>query len=638
MLSLLKLIGIGDFQQDSDEERRQSALVYSAVIGTMLLAYGLAFLAGGVPRLRAQGWAQVVEALVLLGGVRLVAVRPGSSARLLAAVVVGGAMIICLTLATMGGFTGDAVFWTFPLPFLVFLLAGQRIGWLLNLAYAIGAPLLMLATVRVPGFWPYTPTRVVWYGMAYLFNVLAAASFNLLRANFKARLQVLVDRNTAEAQQHLARLRFNAVHDVPSGLLNREGLLDALRSHSTPPQDAGRRVMVACLRFDRVAELAQIVGMATVDAALHALGERLAARFSGDVLVARLGADELAVAFRGAAEADRLRSLCEALDAGSEAGDAGGYSISNEYVIGHAQALSADEPSTDLLRRAEQALRYAVRRGDRLQEYDRRLDEHFLRYHTRYERLRLALRDETVALHYQPLLRLATGAVVGGEALARWHDPAEGAVPPDQFIPIIEGTGLLLPFTVSTIRRAVRDCADWQRTLPGVWVSINLSAEALVEPAVIDALEEALRVTGLPCDLVHVEITETALLRTPVQALAMMHRLVDRGIHLVIDDFGAGYSSLSYLRELPADVLKIDKAFIVDLIGAPRAQVIVESTIALAHSLGMAVVAEGVETAEIEHRLCATGCDYAQGWHYARALPPSGFVAWAAERRGAHAA
>lgn len=646
MLSLLQLIGIGEFLQDSEEERRQSAQVYSAVIGVMLLAYGVAFLAGGVPRLRAQGWTQVGEAVALLVVVWALSARGRADSRLLEWVVVLGGTGICLTLATMGGFTGDAVFWTFPMPFLVFLLLGQRTGWVLNLAYTVGAPALMLVTSAIPGFWPYSGTRVVWYGMAYFFNVLAAASFNLLRTNFKARLQVLVDLNTAEARRHLETLRFNAGHDVPTGLRNREGLLDALRAAGPGAASPAGALLVACIRFDRVVELANIVGMATVDGALRALGARLAARFPGEALVARLGPDELAVAFRDPPAADRVRALREALDAAGaagDAGDAGGYSISNEYTIGSAADAGPAVDGEDLLRRAEQALRYALRRGDRLQAYDQALDGHFERYHTRYERLRQLLLGDApdadgLQLHYQPLVRLATGAVCGAEALARWVDPAEGPVSPDQFIPIIEGTGLLTPFTLFTVRRAVRDCAAWQRELPGVPVSVNLSAEALVEEAVIDALEAAVREAGLDPSLVHVEVTETALMRNPAAALAMMARLVAQGFHLAIDDYGTGYSSLSYLRQLPAQSLKIDKAFILALDAEPRVQAIVDSTIALAHDLGMRVVAEGVETAEAEARLQALRCDVAQGWRYARALPVDQFRAWAVARRASAAA
>lgn len=636
MLSLLSLIGIGEFRQDSEDERRQSALVYSAVIGVMLLAYGVAFLVGGNPRLRVQGWAQVVQALVLMASVRLLAVHPRTTSRALAWVVVVGAILICMTLAAMGGYTGDAVFWTFPLPFLVFLLLGQRTGWLLNLGYTVGVPALLLGTASLPGFWPYAPTRVVWYGMAYFFNVLAAASFNLLRTNFKARLQVLVDRNTAEARRHLETLRFNAVHDVPSGLLNREGLLDALRA----PADPAPRLMVACLRFDRVADLAQIVGMATVDEALRGVGDRLALRCPGEVEVARISPDELAVAFRNPSAGDRVRVLRETLEPGGEAGDAGGYSISNEYTIGYAVSLDAAESASELLGRAERALRFALRRGTRLQEYDRPLDEQLVRHHTRYERLRRLLqagepRDGALQLHYQPLVRLDTAAVVGAEALARWTDAEEGGVPPDQFIPIIEGSGLLNPFTVFTVRRAVLDCAAWQRDFPGLWVSVNLSPEALVEAPVIDALEAVVREARLDPALVRVEVTESALMRNPTVALAMMERLVRAGMRLAIDDYGSGYSSLSYLRLLPAHALKIDKAFVRSLAEGRRGGAIVESTIALAHELGMAVVAEGVETADAERRLRELGCDLAQGWHYARALPPSAFITWV---RGRHAA
>lgn len=185
------------------------------------------------------------------------------------------------------------------------------------------------------------------------------------------------------------------------------------------------------------------------------------------------------------------------------------------------------------------------------------------------------------------------------------------------------------------MRRAVLDCTAWQRDFPGLWVSVNLSPEALVEAPVIDALEEVVREARLDPALVHVEVTESALMRNPTVALAMMERLVRAGMRLAIDDYGSGYSSLSYLRLLPAHALKIDKAFIRSLAEGQRGGAIVESTIALAHELGMAVVAEGVETADAERRLRELGCELAQGWRYACALPHPEFIGWVRDRHAA---
>jgi EAL domain-containing protein (putative c-di-GMP-specific phosphodiesterase class I) len=238
-------------------------------------------------------------------------------------------------------------------------------------------------------------------------------------------------------------------------------------------------------------------------------------------------------------------------------------------------------------------------------------------------------------LHYQPQLDLKTGRVVGAEALARWNDPQDGMIPPDKFIPIIESTGLLRRFSVWTVARALADCTAWQTRLPGVSVSINLSADALHEPEVLQTVQRHLANSGLEPHLVIIELTESVLLKSPEDALARMASFMALGVQLSIDDYGAGFSSLTYLKQLPAQEMKIDKSFIDNLAVGSKEQAIVFSSIELGHDLGLKVLAEGIEDEMTATLLREAGCDLGQGWLFSKALPLSQFQTWSLERNAA---
>jgi EAL domain-containing protein (putative c-di-GMP-specific phosphodiesterase class I) len=239
--------------------------------------------------------------------------------------------------------------------------------------------------------------------------------------------------------------------------------------------------------------------------------------------------------------------------------------------------------------------------------------------------LRQALDRQELRLHYQPLVDLATERIVGVEALLRWEHPTRGLIAPLSFIPLAEETGLIIPIGRWVIETACRQARTWLEELPDspLVMSVNLSARQFASPDLVDDIRGILDATRLPADRLELEITESTLLEEGEESATTLRSLRDLGVHLVLDDFGTGYSSLSYLRRLPLDTIKIDRSFI-DGIDADTGSnlPIVQAVIALAHGLGIEVVAEGIETAAQSATLRELVCDRGQGYYYARPQPP----------------
>jgi EAL domain-containing protein (putative c-di-GMP-specific phosphodiesterase class I) len=232
-------------------------------------------------------------------------------------------------------------------------------------------------------------------------------------------------------------------------------------------------------------------------------------------------------------------------------------------------------------------------------------------------------------------VRLSDGALVGAEALDRWNHPVLGMVPPLDFVPLAESTDLIVPLTHRVLRTALRQVRAWSDEGLAVPVAVNVSPRSLVDGDLPAVVRETLATWGVAPHLLRLEVTETTLVEDPDRALAVLQALHDLGVGLSLDDFGTGYSSLSYLKHLPVDELKIDRSFVAGLVTLPEDAVLVRATVELGHNLGMTVVAEGVEDEATAQALRELHCDVAQGYHYARPLPPAAFAEWAAAARRA---
>ena len=235
--------------------------------------------------------------------------------------------------------------------------------------------------------------------------------------------------------------------------------------------------------------------------------------------------------------------------------------------------------------------------------------------------LRVALGTDQLALHFQPVVDLASGATLALEALMRWRHPVRGPVSPGEFIPVAEESGLIVPLGRWALLEACAQAAALGADGPPV--SVNLSARQLAHPGIVDHVVEALDSTGLPAGRLWLELTETALFEEADSPLPVLHELKALGVVLVLDDFGTGYSSLAYLQRFPLDALKIDRAFVAEMTEDPRAAALVEAIATMARSLGLTVVPEGIETEAQREALLALGCRYGQGFLFGRPAPPS---------------
>ena len=633
--ALGELLGVGEQDIVPDANRRKNTLIFT-VIGTLvLLAFAVAnVLEHDQSRLNQLGWLQLAEVVFLLIPGRALTYRGTRPIWAENMLVVSG-FIIFTSINVYGGHTGDSPYWTFAYPYLVFFLRGQKVGWTIGLSFATGVPTLMYYSSVHWDLWKYEPMHCVFYGISYAFNVLTAAYFNLLRSIYQKTLMDQVAFNTAEVRRHLDTLRYNATHDQTTGLLNRQGLLEALDSELTWDPTARGHLHIVALSLLRVAELVGIVGVDKVDASIRVLAERLREHFPFVVCVARVGHDKLVLVMQGPTStydvvyaAHAIRSLSNSANSANSA-NGGAFSLHVDYLFGVAvEMLPVTGGRGDLLRRAEQALLSAGHNGLDYQIYDAVLSDHLIEKNVRYEKLRGALESAQLTLFYQPQVDLKTGKVSGAEALARWYDRDEGMILPGKFIPLIESTGLLHRFSIWSVEAAIRDCAGWQGARPGVSVSINLSAGALLDSDVLLAFENALKRYELDPALVVVELTESVLLRSPEVALEKIAHLLQLGARLSIDDYGAGFSSLTYLKQLPAHEMKIDMSFVRQLASSSKDQAIVASSIDLGHDLQLTVLAEGIEDVQALKILMAARCDLGQGWYFSRALPLKDFMDW----------
>jgi EAL domain-containing protein (putative c-di-GMP-specific phosphodiesterase class I) len=241
--------------------------------------------------------------------------------------------------------------------------------------------------------------------------------------------------------------------------------------------------------------------------------------------------------------------------------------------------------------------------------------------------LRHAVARREFALYYQPKVDLTNGSVVGMEALLRWQHPSKGLVSPDEFIPLAEDTGLIVPIGRWVIEEACAQNKAWQRAgMPHLRVAINISAVQFKQKDLLDTIKYALETSGLSPEFLEVEVTETVVMQNASQAIVTLEKLSEMGIHVSIDDFGTGYSSLSYLKRFPIDKLKIDRSFIREISSDRDDAAIVRATIALAHNLRLRVIAEGVETEDQLQFLRALGCDEYQGYYKSKPLPANEFA------------
>jgi diguanylate cyclase (GGDEF)-like protein len=439
-------------------------------------------------------------------------------------------------------------------------------------------------------------------------------------------LAVLVVSVARRIRRQSQRAEYMALHDSLTGLPNRALHSDRVAAALASAGRLGTDVALVVVDLDRFKEVNDTLGHRNGDEFLRIVAERLTATLRPGDTVARLGGDEFGIVLPGATAASVeaiLRRLQEAL--GHEA-ELAGVAVSAEASMGYAMWPEDADTPDDLLRRADLALDAAKTARAAIVRYHAGIDEFDPQRLGLIAELRRAITAGDLVLHYQPKIDVASGQVIAFEALVRWQHPVRGMVPPNDFIPIAESTGLIGPLTHWVVDSALAQLAIWSQTRPGLEISVNISARNLRDdlPGWILTRLAAHRVKASQLVL---ELTETSFAADPIRATVLLEELSAAGIRVSLDDFGQGYTSLGSLGHLPITELKIDRGFVTAMASSVEDRAIVASVIELGHQLGLTVVAEGVETDAVLHDLRRLGCDIVQGYLFSPAVPTQDVLA-----------
>lgn len=381
------------------------------------------------------------------------------------------------------------------------------------------------------------------------------------------------------------------------------------------------------LQLKGIDEVNKALGYSDCDAVLNTVAERVAGVAREQDRLIRLGGDLFALLIRnplheghailGAEKAVRVITEPVAIEANR---------VRLRASAGIAfLASGATTTSEEFLRQGELAVRDAIAANGVHLVYQPELATSRQAPQALWAEVDDALRQGEFEVHYQPKVDLRTGRLIGAEALARWRHPVKGLISPAQFMSVIEETDSVRTLLWYVLNTGLRQAAAWQQHCPGFKIAVNVSPTSLADADLVELLADVTKIWHFPVDQLILEITETALMRSPKESMGRLHQLRELGVHVSIDDFGTGYSSLAYLKVLPADELKIDKSFVLPITHAATDRRLVESIIQLGHAMGLEVVAEGIEDEATARALVAMHCDIGQGFHFGRPLAAADF-------------
>lgn len=426
-------------------------------------------------------------------------------------------------------------------------------------------------------------------------------------------------------------LRHQACYDFVTGLPNQI----LLRERVTQELQTQERTNLALLLLDldHFQEVNDTFGHQQGDLILQQVGQRLCHAVGASATVGRIGGDEFVILLPGADEEnvrEAMVSIYHVFDLPFLIEE---FPMHIEASIGIALSSTHETDFSTLFRQADVAMYIAKRKHSGYIFYQPELDPYTPRRLGLLGALRAAIADNELALYYQPQIDLQTGIIHSVEALIRWNHPDYGCVPPDQFIPLAEQTGLIQPLSMWVLEEAIRQCADWLQRGIQLTISVNLSTHNLHEADLPARIAHLLIHYGLPARYLCVEVTESAVMTDIGQAVEILNQISEMGIKIAIDDFGTGYSSLAYLKRLPVNELKIDRFFVKQMITDPIDATIVQSTVKMARDLGLKVVAEGVENQETSNLLADYSCDCGQGYFWSRPVPGPELELWLAKTK-----
>ena len=449
-----------------------------------------------------------------------------------------------------------------------------------------------------------------------------------------AAIVISASRAGVRASRQTEESRRLALHDPVTDLPNRVHFHDHVRRaiEAAGAEGAGAKVGVLLIDLDHFKDINDTLGHHSGDQLLFRVGERLLDIIRGRDAVARLGGDEFAVLLSSIdGESAALRAAERIGETLTERFEIQGAHVQVEASIGVAICPDHGSDPEELLQRADIAMYWAKAHHSGVETYAFERDQHSRARLELIPELHTAIEEDQLEVYFQPKAELVAGRVVGVEALVRWNHPTRGFLPPDEFIPAAESTGLIGPLTSLVLRQSLRQCRAWADEGIDLTVAVNLSTRNLLDVTLPATVARMLAEHGVPASRLELEVTETTMMVDPERSAEVLRSLADTGVSIAIDDFGTGYTSLSWLKRLPVTTLKIDRTFISDMdSGDDEDSVIVRSTINLARDLGLQVVAEGVEDAGTWRRLGALDCDLAQGYLLSRPLPARELTPWLA--------
>jgi diguanylate cyclase (GGDEF)-like protein len=454
------------------------------------------------------------------------------------------------------------------------------------------------------------------------------------------RLRKLLNDTHAIMVQTLDQVEQQSLVDALTGLPNRVRLQQVVRRALVRSQSLEGGVALLTVDLDRFSDINETLGRAAGDSILKELAGRLSSGLRGQGertdlgpglrMAVRVGGDEFALMVTESVGEEHLASLAQRLlRSVATPFVVDGTEVYLTASVGVAAAPADLSDPGELLQHAETAMYEAQRRGGgRFHVYSASLNGAVGFKLGMDRRLRAALEREEFSLHYQPVVEAQSRRVLGVEALLRWQDPVHGAISPGEFVPVAEETGLMTAIGTWVLRQACRQLQSWITAgLPAIRMAVNVSRCQLERGDLATEVERILAETGLDPKLLELELSERGALRTDPAVLGQIRRLKALGVRIVVDDFGTGQSAIAYLKQFPLDTLKIDRSFVMNTVGEGDDATIVSAMVAMAHRLGLEVVAEGVETEPQLARMQEFGCEAIQGFLFSRPVPPADFVA-----------
>ena len=438
---------------------------------------------------------------------------------------------------------------------------------------------------------------------------------------------VTILRDISERKAHLVELEFQATHDALTGLANRVQLYSRIED-VVLTRTAGKACLML-LDLDHFKEINDTLGHHAGDMVLCEVGKRIVGAVRNNGLTARLGGDEFAILIPQLDHGGQALQIASRILAALRTPiELTGLAVEISGSIGIALSPEHGDTPSQLMRCADVAMYLAKNNSMGCSIYDPEQDQHSPRRLAIMTGLGQAIEQNQLLLHFQPKLSLATGKVSGFEALVRWRHPEHGMIPPGQFIPLAEMSDLIGPLTHWVVNRALRQAKEWQEAGLDASMAVNFSARNFLDDRLPNKLIELLSQHDLPHDRLEVEITESAIMADTSRSLVIMQKIHEMGLRLAIDDYGTGHSSLAYLQRMPIHSLKIDLSFVRNMLVSKENEVIVHSTIQLAHNLGLSVTAEGVEDEATLEKLRSLGCDEAQGYFIGRPMDAEQATTW----------